>query len=99
MESYKEELLEIYQRIGHKYSAKVKNIESWWDPSYNDFDNALSSIRKFFNTEFDTDTIKDKYGKCYSVQIMGKDRYGNPRYGINLDIDDFDLGRYSYRRF
>lgn len=99
LESYKEELLEIYQRIGHKYSAKVKNIESWWDPSYNDFDNALSSIRKFFNTEFDTDTIKDKYGKCYSVQIMGKDRYGNPRYGINLDIDDFDLGRYSYRRF
>ena len=97
LESYKEELLEIYQRI--KYSAKVKNIESWWDPSYNDFDNALSSIRKFFNTEFDTDTIKDKYGKCYSVEIMGKDRYGNPRYGINLDIDDFDLGKFSRRRF
>lgn len=29
---------------------------------------------------------------------MGKDRYGNPRYGINLDIDDFDLGWYSIDR-
>ena len=99
LESYKEELLEIYREIGHKHSATVKNIESWWDPSYNDFDNALSSIRKFFNTEFDTYTLKDKYGKCYSIELMGNDRYGRDGYGITLDTEDFDLGWFSCKRF
>ncbi len=55
---------------------------------------AASFVYQFYNT----DELKKNYGKCYSIEIMGKDRYGNPRYGINLDIDDFDLGWYSIDR-
>ena len=99
LESYKEELLEIYQRIGGKYSATVKDIKSWWDPSYNDFANALSSIRKYFKREFDTTALKKNHHKCYSIELMGEDSRGKDGYGIALDTTDFDLGRLSYKKF
>ena len=99
LESYKEELLELYQRIGGKYSATIKDIESWWDPSYNDFANALSSIRKYFKREFDTTALKNNYHKCYSIELMGEDSHGRDGYGIALDTTDFDLGKFSYKEF
>ena len=96
LESYKEELLELYQRIGGKYSATIKDIESWWDPSYNDFANALSSIRKYFKRELDTTALTNNYHKCYSIELMGEDSHGRDGYGIALDTTDFDLGKFSY---
>lgn len=94
MEKYSSEITAIYQRISGKdpvgiNSVFLKSTES------NDFANAVSSIRKFFKNEFDVETLRNDYGKCYSIEIMDKDRYGNPRYGILLDVEDFDLGRFS----
>lgn len=94
MEKYSAEITAIYQRISGKdpvgiNSVFLKSTES------NDFANAVSSIRKFFKNEFNVETLRNDYGKCYSIEIMDKDRYGNPRYGIQLDVEDFDLGRFS----
>ena len=97
MEDYADELRKI-----HEYSSGKKpfDLESWFKKSSqsNTFFNAGSLIRKWFGQFYNTEELKKNYGKCYSIEIMGKDRYGNPRYGIDLDIDDFDLGWYSIDR-
>ena len=105
---YKEELISIYERMsrwatrGNPDDSDIENIiESLYDKTKsnnNEFNNALSSIRYFFNNEFDVDAIKEHFNKCYTVEKMGKDKFGNDTYGINLGPEDFDLGMYSIDR-
>lgn len=99
IQRYKDELAKIYDITGNKKNA---NIDSWfWNTSGpNDFTNAIGSIRKFFKKEFDVETLYNNHGKCYSIEIMGgKDNLGNPRYGIHLDPNDFDLGVFSIYKY
>lgn len=97
LEAYKDELLDLYIRISDKYKTTLNDIASWWDPSSNDFATALSSIRKFFKQELNVEAIKDKYKKCYSIEVMGRDKFNSDVYGIQLDPSDFDLGKFNYR--
>ena len=86
LEAYKDELFEIYMEISGKLDPQ--NVESVWDNGSNDFANALSSIRKSFDDIFD---VKSILPKCYSIEILGKDKLGS-LYGIQLDPDDIELG-------
>ena len=97
MKDYAEELRKIYENLSGRTPF---NFESWFQKSTvsNNFTNACSSIRTCFDQFFNVDELKRLHGKCYSIQSMGEDRHGNPRYGIDLDIDDFDLGWYSIDR-
>lgn len=97
MEQYADELADIYRYISGKSKFNLSTLFNKSTVS-NDFTNALSSIRHYFNSIFDVDELRKNLGKCYSIEIMGKDRYGNPRYGIDLDVEDFDLGWYSINR-
>ena len=99
MEAYKDELFYIYQNISGK-KCRMQDVELWLKKGTlsNEFANATASIRKYFDTLFDVLTLKFKFGKCYSIEIMGKDRFGNPRYGIDLKTSDFDLGWYSIQK-
>lgn len=92
LEDYKDELLNIYQNISGK-KGNIEEVESWLEKSTvsNTFANATASIRKYFDKFFDNYVIKYKWQKCYSIEIMGEDRRGNPRYGIKLSPDDFML--------
>lgn len=94
MEEYANEIAAIYKNISGK--RKV-NIDSWFLKSTfsSDFSNTTSHIRSYFKKEFDVDTLKNKYNKCYSIEIMKGTKKNNPCYGIDLDISDFDLGWYS----
>ena len=85
---YKDDLLYIYQGICSRWDADMHNIESVWDNGSNDFANALSSIRKSFDDIFD---VKSILPKCYSIEILDKDKLGS-LYGIQLDPDDIELG-------
>ena len=92
LEDYKDELLNIYQNISGK-SGDIEEVETWLEKSTvsNTFSNAIASIRKYFDKLFDNYVIHYKWKKCYSIEIMGEDRRGNPRYGIKLSPDDFVL--------
>lgn len=92
MEDYKEELMFIYQNVSGKH-GDIKEVESWLEKGTvsNNFANATASVRKYFDKLFDNYVIKYKWKKCYSIEIMGEDRRGNPRYGIKLTPDDFVL--------
>ena len=92
MGDYKEELMFIYQNVSGK-RGDIQEVESWLEKGTvsNNFANATASIRKYFDKLYDNYVIKYKWGKCYSIEIMGTDRYGNPRYGIKLTPDDFVL--------
>ena len=94
LSTHEKELLYIYQNLSGK---TPHNLESLFQKSTvsNDFSNAISSIRNQFNRIFDSTALKFHYKKCYYIDNKGKDVNGNPRYGIGLDIDDFDLGGYS----
>lgn len=93
MRTYSAELHKIYEYLSRK---KSNNLESLFEKSTisNDFQTAKNSINKCFDQYFNFDEIQ-KFGKCYSIVKKGNDSQGNPRYGIELDIDDFDLGWYS----
>ena len=92
LEDYKEELLNIYQNISGK-QGNIMDVESWLEKGTisNTFANATASIRKYFDKLFDNYVINYKWEKCYSIEIIGEDKYGNPRYGIKLTPDDFVL--------
>ena len=95
LQDYQTTLLKIYKELSKCNNLTIRDIESLWDKSINNFDLALSSIRNYFRNEFDVNAIKKNYGKCYTIEIMGKDKYGNSSYGIKLDPDDFELGWFS----
>ena len=92
MGDYKEELMFIYQNVSGKH-GDIHEVESWLEKGTvsNNFANATASVRKYFDKLFDNYVIKYKWEKCYSIEIMGTDRRGNPRYGIKLTPDDFVL--------
>lgn len=92
MGDYKEELMFIYQNVSGKH-GDIKEVETWLEKGTvsNNFANATASVRKYFDKLFDNYVIKYKWEKCYSIEIMGTDRRGNPRYGIKLTPDDFVL--------
>lgn len=91
LDRYKDDLLEIYQSISGNLTADIHSIESVWDKDLGTFDDAISSIRTTFRKIFDTEILKSK-GKCYTIEIMGKDKIYGSLYGIQLDADDFELG-------
>lgn len=93
LENYKDELLYIYRNVSGKMRCTTKSIESWWQKSTlsNDFGNAISSIRKSFSAVFDISAIRFNNQKCYSIEIMETDPFGNPRYGIKIAPEDFVL--------
>lgn len=97
MKDYSDELQKIYESVGGRTKTFLQTVFLRSSMS-GDFNNACSDIRTSLGHFFNTDVLKKNYGKCFSIEIMGKDRYGNPRYGIDLDIDDFDLGWYSIDR-
>ena len=86
---YKDDLLRIYQGVGSNWDADIHNIESVWDKENGDFSNALSSIRKSFSNIFD---MKSLLPKCYTIEIVDKDKLGRSLYGIRLNPDDIELG-------
>lgn len=92
LKDHKEELMKIYENISGK-QGDVTDVESWLEKGTisNNFANAIASIRRYFDKEFDNYVINYKCKKCYSIEIMGEDRRGNPRYGIKLSPDDFVL--------
>lgn len=97
MKDYADELLKIYESVGGRSKTFLESVFLRSSMS-GDFNNACSDIRTSLEQFFNKDALKKNYGKCYSLEIMGKDRYGNPRYGIDLDIKDFNLGWYSIDR-
>lgn len=90
LDRYKNDLLKIYQEVKGDQSADEHSIESVWDKDLGTFDDAISSIRIAFRKIFDTEILKSK-GKCYSIEIMGKDKIYGSLYGIGLDANDFEL--------
>lgn len=91
LEHYKDELLSIYMKISRYSDADVNRIKSVWDKNYNDFGTALSSIRNSFRQVFDEDMVHR-----YSIEIRKKDTVYGSLYGIDLDVDDFDLDSFKY---
>ena len=91
LENYKDELLKIYEELSNYYDVSINSIKSLWDKRYNDFDNALSSIRTSFRQVFHEDIVRR-----YTIEIREKDPiYGN-LFGIDLGVNDFDLGSFKY---
>ena len=86
---YKDDLLRIYKGLGSNWDADIHSIESVWDKDNGDFGNALSSIRRSFDDIFDTKSVLPK---CYTIEIVDKDKMGRSLYGIQLDPDDIELG-------
>ena len=100
MKEYKEELLDIYRNLSGKM-CQMSTVESWLTRSRqnNDFSTAKGCIQTYFDSRFDVLSLKYKYDKCYSIEIMDKEhRPKEPHYGICLDTSDFDLGWYSIKR-
>lgn len=95
MRTYSAELHKIYEYISRKKKSNLTLFEK--STISNDFQTAKNSIKNCFEQYFNFDEIK-KFGKCYCIEKKGKDSQGNPRYGIELDVDDFDLGYYSIDR-
>lgn len=95
MRTYSAELHKIYEYISRKKKSNLTLFEK--STISNDFQTAKNSIKNCFEQYFNFDEIK-KFGKCYCIEKKGKDSQGNPRYGIELDVDDFDLGYYSIYR-
>lgn len=100
LKKHKRELLNIYEKISKR---KLKNdiFDDLWDLDYptKTFDRVLSSIRTYFYNEFDIETLKKEYGKCYSIEKKEIDpRSSFYRYGIDLDVNDFDLGPFSCKK-
>lgn len=96
MDRYKDDLLKIYREVKGEQSADIHSIESVWDKDLGTFDDAISSIRIAFRKIFDTEILNSK-GKCYSIEIMGKDKIYGSLYSIGLDADNFELGWPFYR--
>ena len=86
---YKDDLLYIYQGIGSNWDADIHSIESVWDKTNGAFASALWSIRSCFGDIFDVSSILPK---CYTIEIMDKDKMGRSLYGIQLDPNDIELG-------
>ena len=91
------ELFDIYWRLGGAAIKKADDISSWWDGPYDDFANALTSIRNFFKKEFDVIYLQKEFKKCYTIQVMGKDSNGKASYGIALDANDIIWESHKYR--
>lgn len=97
LDQYKNDLLKIYREVKGEQSADIHSIESVWDKDLGTFDDAISSIRIAFRNICDTEVLKSM-GKCYSIEIMGKDKIYGSLYGIGLDANDFDL-EWPFNRF
>lgn len=97
MSIYKDELKKIHKNLSGKDFRGIDDLFLKGSFS-NSFSTINVNIRNAFSEFFDVCALKYLTGKCYSIEIMGKDRYGNPRYGIDLDVEDFDLGWYSINR-
>lgn len=95
LEGYQDELLEIYRNVSGNGDYTVASIATWWKKGSdsNDFGNALASIRRAFVAIFDISDIRFESKRCYTIEIKGTDRLGNPRYGIDLKPGDFVLGK------
>lgn len=97
LEDYKEELLKMYQFFSGRICT-MNDIQSLWDDTKGyAFRDATSSIRTYFEREFDVATIEKNEGKSYFCTIK-KGKNSVPRYGANLDVDDFDLDQFNYKK-
>jgi len=97
LEDYKEELLKMYQFFSGRICT-MNDIQSLWDDTKGyAFRDATSSIRTYFEREFDVATIEKNEGKSYFCTIK-KGKNSVPRYGANLDVEDFDLDQFNYKK-
>ena len=90
---YKEDLFNIYRYLCCNRNVDTSSVESLWDwrDKNNNFGNALTSIRTAFREIFDLESLKSKTKKCYTIEIVGKDKINGNQYGIMLDANDFTL--------
>lgn len=90
---YKEDLFNIYRYLCCNRNVDTSSVESLWDwrDKNNNYGNALTSIRTVFREIFDLEGLKSKTNKCYTIEIMGKDKFNGNQYGIMLDAKDFKL--------
>lgn len=96
---YKDELFKIYQWFSGRINCQIEDISGLWEVSKGYmFRDATSYINKYFEREFDVDTIQKKYGKRYFCSIPNDNgQKGGRRYGVDIDVDDFDLDQFNYR--
>ena len=99
LEEYKDELFKIYQWFSGRVNCRIEDISDMWDVSKGFmFRDAISCIKKYFEREFDVDTLQKKYNKSYFCSIPNdKGPKGGRRYGVDIDVDDFDLDQFNYR--
>lgn len=97
---YKKDLFNIYRYLCLNRDVDTSRVESLWDwrDKNNNFGNALSSIRTAFREIFDLEGLKSQKNKCYTIEIMGKDKFNGNQYGILLDADDFELD-FSFNKY
>lgn len=96
LEAYKEELLKMYQFFSGRICT-MNDIQSLWDDTKGyAFRDATSSIRTYFDREFDVATIEKNEGKSYFCTIK-KGKNSVPLYGANLEVEDFDLDQFNYK--
>ena len=100
LEEYKDELFKMYQWFSGKVNCRMEDICDMWDVSKgNMFRDAISYIKRYFEREFDVDTIQKNYNKSYfCARKEDKAKDGGRRYGVDLDVDDFDLDQFNYKK-
>lgn len=100
LEDYKNELFEIYQWFSGSTRRRIEDICDMWDASKGFmFRDAISCIKQYFENEFDVATIQKNYNKSYFCSIKRENSKKSGRlYGADLDVDDFNLDQFNYRR-
>lgn len=98
LEEYKDELFKIYQWFSGRVDCQIEDISGLWVSKGYMFRDAISCIKKYFERELDVVTIQKKYHKRYFCSIPNdKGQTGGRRYGVDIDVDDFDLDQFNYR--
>ena len=90
---YRSELLKIYEEMcpGGDSAEREERIENLVLNSSNE----RSHINTYFYSVFDLSILTPKH---YTIEPVGKDDNGDELLEVGLDVDDFDLGRFSIHR-
>lgn len=90
---YRGELLKIYEEMcpggdPEEWEERIENLVL-------NSSNERSHINTYFYSAFDSSILTPKH---YTIEPVGKDDNGDELLEVGLDVDDFDLGRFSIRR-